>query len=235
VTADVERATRFYTELLGWELETWKPGERDYPMISTNGTQHGGFLPLEAVGATSSHWVGNVVVENVVEAASVSARQGGTIRGEPGGHPEVGSWASIIDPHGGAISAFTPNYDSPAPSGVFLWDELVTPDPDGAAAFYGAVFGWTAEQMDMGGAGAYTLFKKADGQSVAGMMQKPAGAPGGAAWLPYLASDDVDADVANAAELGAQTIFEPAEVESVGRFAVLVDPTGATFGLLKEA
>jgi predicted enzyme related to lactoylglutathione lyase len=43
LTTDVERAQSFYTELLGWEIETWKPGEMDYPMIKANGVQHGGF------------------------------------------------------------------------------------------------------------------------------------------------------------------------------------------------
>jgi uncharacterized protein len=230
VTTDVERAQGFYTELLGWELETWKPGEVDYPMIKANGVQHGGFRQLEGDGA--SHWIGNVVVEDVEKACAAAPREGGTVRGEPGGHPEVGRWATIIDPQGAEISAFKPNYDSPAPAGVFLWDELVTSDVEAAKAFYGAVFGWMSEDMDMGEMGTYTLFKKADGESAAGLMQKrDAGGP--ATWTPYLAADDVDATVAKARELGAKTYLEPMDVETVGRFAVLADPTGASFGLYR--
>jgi predicted enzyme related to lactoylglutathione lyase len=231
LTTDVERATRFYTELLGWEVAPWKPGEIDYPIISSNGVMHGGFGVVED---GSPHWIGNAVVEAVEDAVAAAQRGGGTVRGEPGGHPEVGTWATIVDPQGGEISAFKPSYDSPAPSGVFVWDELHTPDTEAAKAFYGAVFGWTTEAMDMGEMGVYTLFKNADGESVAGMMQKRGGEAGDAAWVPYLRTDDVDASVAKAAELGAQTLVEPMQGESVGRFAVLADPTGATFGLHKD-
>jgi predicted enzyme related to lactoylglutathione lyase len=230
LTTDVERAKGFYAELLGWEVETWKPGEVDYPMIKANGAQHGGFGPLE--GGGTSHWIGHVFAEDVDEAVAAAQREGGTVRGEPGGHPEVGRWATIVDPQGAEISAFKPNYDSPAPAGVFLWEELATDDVEKAKAFYGSVFGWTAEDMDMGEGRSYTLFKKADGENAAGLMQtREAGGP--AAWTPYLAADDVDATFAKARELGAQTFVEPMSAETVGRFAVLADPTGATFGLFK--
>jgi uncharacterized protein len=230
LTNDVERAQNFYSELLGWKIDTWKPGEADYPMITAEGEQHGGFGPLESGG--SSHWVGHVAVEDVDEAGAVAKREGGSIRGEPGGHPEVGRWATIIDPQGAVISAFAPDYDSPAPSGVFLWDELVTSDIEGAKAFYTAVFGWTTEDMDMGEGGLYTVFNKADGENAAGAMQRP-DAP--SAWYPYLASNDVDASAAKAKKLGARVSVEPVDVPTVGRVAVLTDPTGATFGLFKPA
>ena len=173
-----------------------------------------------------------MAVADLDQAVASAQREGGTLRGEPGGHPEVGSWASVVDPQGAVISAFKPNYESPAPAGVFLWDELLASDVEGAKAFYRAVFGWTAEDMDMGKMGTYTLFKKGDGENAAGLMQKRE-AGGRAAWIPYLAADDVDATVTAAQKLGAQAFVEPMDVETVGRVAVLADPTGATFGLYK--
>jgi predicted enzyme related to lactoylglutathione lyase len=226
-TTDVERAKAFYTELLGWELETWKAGEMDYPMIKANGVQHGGFTKSER-----SHWLGHIAVDNVDAACSAAESAGGAVSGEPGGHREVGRWATIVDPQGAVISAFTPACDSPAPSGVFLWNELLTSDAEAAKSFYTSVFGWTTEDMDMGEAGVYTLFNKADGENAGGAIQNP-DAP--AAWYPYLAADDVDASVTKARRLGAQTFVEPFEIETVGRLAVLADPTGAMFGLYKPA
>src|ERR1700743_771600 len=41
--------------------------------------------------------------------------------------------------------------------GRFIWYELMTPDVEGAKAFYGAVVGWTAQAMPMGDGPAYTL------------------------------------------------------------------------------
>jgi predicted enzyme related to lactoylglutathione lyase len=229
LTTDVEKAKGFYAELLGWEIETWKPGEADYPMIKANGQQHGGFGPLE--GGWRSHWIGHAFVEDVDGAVAAAQREGGALRGEPGGLPDVGRWATIVDPEGAEISAFKPSYDSPAPAGVFLWDELHAQDVDRAKSFYGSVFGWAAEDMDMGEGGTYTLFKKGDGENVAGLF-KPSGP---SQWVPYLAAADVDATFAEAKRLGAQSFVDPMDVETVGRFAVLADPTGATFGLYKQA
>ena len=42
--------------------------------------------------------------------------------------------------------------------GAFSWCELMTPDPEGAKRFYGTLFGWTLEDMDMG-RGTYTVVK----------------------------------------------------------------------------
>ena len=33
--------------------------------------------------------------------------------------------------------------------GAFSWSELMTSDPTAAAAFYGPLFGWTVQTMDM--------------------------------------------------------------------------------------
>lgn len=61
----------------------------------------------------------------------------------------------------------------------------------------------------------------------------PEGAP--SHWLTIFAVDDADAAVAKARELGAGVVMEPMDAEGVGRFAVLTDPQGATFGVIKNA
>ena len=56
--------------------------------------------------------------------------------------------------------------------GTYCWSELITTDLDASKAFYGAVFGWGAEEQGPpGGPPAYTEWKVA-GKSVGGMMQK---------------------------------------------------------------
>jgi predicted enzyme related to lactoylglutathione lyase len=64
-TTDIEKSKSFYTELFGWELEVFKPGEIDYPMISVGGATHGGFGALEPGSGTPAHWLGVVWVESV--------------------------------------------------------------------------------------------------------------------------------------------------------------------------
>jgi len=119
--------------------------------------------------------------------------------------------------------------------GVFSWNELLTKDVEAARKFYTEVLGWTGEDMTMQDGSVYTVFKIGD-QQVAGMMKLPEqaeqmGAP--SYWGAYISVDDVDAIVAKVTSLGGTVIVPAMEVEGVGRFATLQDPTGAIFGILK--
>jgi hypothetical protein len=79
----------------------------------------------------------------------------------------------------------------------------------------------------------YTEFQL-DGRSVAGAMEMnpmvPAQVP--SYWLVYFNVDDVDAAYGKAMASGAQEMLPPSEFPG-GRFAILTDPQGAAFGLLK--
>jgi predicted enzyme related to lactoylglutathione lyase len=77
---------------------------------------------------------------------------------------------------------------------------------------------------------SYTEFKL-DGKSIAGGMKPPMeGMP--AAWLVYFAVDDADAAAAKAKELGGTVMQEPTDIPA-GRIAVVVDPQGAVFSIIK--
>jgi predicted enzyme related to lactoylglutathione lyase len=231
MSGDAAKARSFYSELLGWGTEVWKPGEMDYPMITAHGQMHGGFGPSQ--GGAPAHWLGHVAVESADEAAQRAEAAGGTILAAPMDIPEVGRMAVIQDPQGAVISAFTSATDSPTSEGVFLWDELLTSDVEGAKRFYADVVGWTTSDMDMGEAGVYTMFRSGDTDR-AGCMPLPEGV-NVPHWLTYLATDDVDATIAKAEELGASKLMGPMDIPDVGRLAVLADPTGAVFGLFKPS
>ena len=233
VSSDPERAQSFYTELLGWDVERWKPGEANYPIIKANGQTHGGFT--RAQGDAPAGWIANVLVDDVDEAAAKAQSLGGTVVSGPMEMAEIGRWAIIADPQGGVISAYKPEGDYDVPAGTFVWDELLATDVDVAKRFYTEVFGWTTAAWDTDQPGRYTIFKRSGDTGAAGLMQRPPGASGGAIWIPYVARDDVDATVARAKELGATVLMEPSDVENVGRISLLVDPTGATFGLIKPS
>jgi predicted enzyme related to lactoylglutathione lyase len=227
-STDVDKAKSFYTELLGWEVETWKPGEMDYPMISANGQQHGGFGPAQ--GGAPSHWLGHVVVEDVDATGDRAKQAGGSIVAEPMDIPEVGRMVVVSDPQGAAISAFQPAGDSPVSEGVFVWDELVTSDVEGAKPFYGELFGWASEDVDMGES-TYTMFRSGKTNIAGCLARRDDEVP--PHWYPYLATDDVDASTEKAKALGATVYVPPTDIPEMGRFSVLGDPTGATFGLFQ--
>ena len=113
---------------------------------------------------------------------------------------------------------------------------LETPDPDGAAAFYGAVFGWTTETFGEG-AGAFTMFRLPG--YVGGEPQQPVSreviatmaACATAArrrWSVNFWDHDVDATAAKAVELGGRAVVAPFDTPMT-RTAVLADPHGAAF------
>jgi predicted enzyme related to lactoylglutathione lyase len=97
-----------------------------------------------------------------------------------------------------------------------------------AAEFYKKLFGW--EPNHMTGAMDYTEFKL-NGQGIAGGMNPPMpGIP--PVWTIYFATDDTDATVEKATSMGG-TVFQPPTDIEPGRFAVLADPQGAMFNVIK--
>ncbi|HEY4303765.1 MAG TPA: VOC family protein [Gemmatimonadaceae bacterium] len=116
--------------------------------------------------------------------------------------------------------------------GRFVWHELMTSDPTAAEHFYRDVVGWDAKPVE-GGNHSYTTWI-ANGAPIGGMMETPAGANAPPSWTGYIEVDDADATVNRAKELGASVIMGPHTAPGVGRFAILTDPQGAVFAVIKS-
>ena len=115
----------------------------------------------------------------------------------------------------------------------FVHVELNTTDLAKAKAFYGKLFAWTLEDVDMGPTGTYTLIKPGDGTG-GGMLKHPVpGAP--SVWLAYVVVDDIEAATRKAESLGAKIEKGVTEIPHVGSFSIFTDPTGATLALWKPA
>jgi len=108
----------------------------------------------------------------------------------------------------------------------FVHVELQTQDLDKSKKFYAGMFDWKLE--DMPGMD-YTMINVGEGTG-GGMMKKPvADMPG--FWLPYILVDDVIASTKKAQSLGATICKDVTEVQGMGWFSLITDPTGASFGL----
>lgn len=116
--------------------------------------------------------------------------------------------------------------------GAFSWSELMTTDPEAAAAFYGQLFGWKSEAMDMG-TGAYHVQKLGE-PAIGGIMGMPPDAPKGMPpmWGCYVTVTDVDATVAQAVKLGGKVVMPIMKVPGVGRMAAIADPQGAVLSVI---
>lgn len=119
------------------------------------------------------------------------------------------------------------------PVGSFIWYELMTTDPDGAAAFYGAVVGWTilSPPGPQGTGMDYRMIARDDGGSAGGVlglspeMTAQGARPG---WFGYLHVPDVDATARAIEADGGKVTLPPFDLP-VGRIAMVTDPQGVPF------
>jgi predicted enzyme related to lactoylglutathione lyase len=135
--------------------------------------------------------------------------------------------------------------DAPAPTeakaatrqlqGSHIWYELMTPDPDGATAFYGAVVpGWTVGQP-IGGDQDYRIIGRSDGGSAGGVlaltedMRQHGARP---VWLGYIGADDVDATARQVEAKGGKLLMPAFDIPQ-GRIAMVTDPQGNPFYIMK--
>src|SRR5690349_18703038 len=114
-------------------------------------------------------------------------------------------------------------------AGSFIWYELMTPDPDSAAKFYGAVIGWKISGANpMPDGKDYRSIQRSDGGAAGGVlklnadMQKHGARP---IWLGYLHVADVDAAVKAIEADGGKTLMPRTDLP-VGKIAMVADPMG---------
>jgi len=135
---------------------------------------------------------------------------------------------------GGGIDSGLPLSDRPL-IGKFVWHDLITDDVAAARRFYGGLFGWSFEDSQRPGGGAYTLIKSR-GNYIGGMLQL--GDPGDGRdytrWLGYLSVADVDAAANQVQAAGGSVLAAPHELGRIARAAAVEDPQGAVVGLVRS-
>lgn len=108
----------------------------------------------------------------------------------------------------------------------FVHIELHTKSPDRAKKFYTEMFDWKMEEFP---AMDYTMINVGEGTG-GGIMKNPMPEDPDS-WLPYILVDDVAASTRKAESLGGTVVKGITEVPDMGWFSVIIDPTGAAFGL----
>jgi predicted enzyme related to lactoylglutathione lyase len=231
-TTDPGGAKRFYEGLFGWEHDDQPiPGDGGvYTMLRRDGKDVAALFQAQEGMPTA--WSSYVTVESADSAAEKAAELGGTVMAEPFDVMDAGRMAVLQDPTGAVVSVWEPRQSIGAtfvngPAALSL-NQLNTSDPEAAARFYEALFGWRAEEVS-GGDQRYWGIYNGDRLN-AGMMQLPPGAPAPPHWLVYFGSEDADVDAGRIGELGGQVMVPPTDVPG-GRILVAQDPQGAVFGL----
>ncbi|MQA72751.1 MAG: VOC family protein [Solirubrobacterales bacterium] len=251
---DPRAAADFYTRLFGWQAENTMPpdAEVEYLVCRLRGRavaaisgQPPGAAPRVAA------WSTHVWVDSADDVAAKVAEAGGRVVAEPFDVFDAGRMAVLSDPTGASFSAWQPGTHRGAQlvnePGAWSMSALNTRDPEGAKAFYGAVFGWAPETFAVGDA-EITMFRVSG--YVGGEPEQPVSREVVATMAPMSRGgfpddvpphwrvdfwvDDVDATAALTAELGGDVVAPPYDLPGVGlRQAVLADPRGATFSVTR--
>ena len=251
---DAASAVAFYSGLLGWEMadqmppgssETYFEAQVDGGLVAAIGSWDNG-LP-------DARWTTYIAVEDADAAAERVRGAGGRVIVEPHDVLDAGRMAMCADPEGATFAVWQANTHIGAEvvnaPGSWNWSNLITADADGAQRFYGAVFGWEFDAMEIGGDRSVTVVVPEYGDYLEsidpGVRARHAagGAPprftdtvawfepmdqGGPRWHLTFTVADADEAATRARELGGEVLVEPFDIPWQ-RITVIRDPHGATF------
>lgn len=234
-TTDTAAAASFYGELFGWTHDDLGPEAGGYHMLRKDGKLVAGLGPATDPERGNSWTTYFTTADADATAARVEAN-GGRVVLAPMDVMEAGRMAVCTDPAGAFFSVWQPGQHAGAEltnsPGSLTWNELLTSDIEAAKSFYPTVLGIGIRDVSMAEGVVYTLLQVADRPVAGAMPLDPAWGPMPSGWTVYFAVDDCDAVHAKAVELGAKTVTAPQD-SPAGRFAVLADPQGATFSIIK--
>ena len=115
--------------------------------------------------------------------------------------------------------------------GVPCWIDTSQPDPDAAAEFYGALFGWELEDTMPADAPGKYFMARIRGRDAAAVGSQMGEGPQPAKWNTYIQVENADATAEKIKAAGGSVLMEPFDIFDSGRMAYVADPQGATFGL----
>jgi len=238
---DLDASIEFYRGLFGWDVPESANSEATggYRQAMKGGKPVGGMMPLMQEGQPPA-WTSYVSVADADATAAAVKAAGGSVIAEPMDVMELGRMAVFTDPGGAFFGIWQPGTFIGAEvvnePGALSWNELNTRDLAAAKAFYGAVFGWSFEDNDMGEAGSYTTISLGEGMigGILDMNEREIPEQVPAHWQVYFAVEDTDAAVEQAKQGGGSVMVPPMEVPA-GRFAILLDPHGASFAVITLA
>jgi len=235
-TSDAAGARDFYSRLFGWQIDV-----SDDPQYGGYGTARlgqrsaGGIGPKQSEQAPNA-WSLYIGTDDIDALAGRVEGAGGSIMVPPTDVPEQGRFAVFADPSGAAVSvwqAAQPLNFAAETDNAFGWAELNARGVEQAIPFYEELFGWTHRTSEStSDQPPYTEFLVGD-QSIAGAWemnpQVPANVP--SYWQVYFNVADVDDAYRRALSAGGREMLPPQDFPG-GRFAIVSDPQGASFGLL---
>ena len=252
---DPAKAAEFYAGLFGWELEeSMEEGSElgSYLIGRIRGGDVGAIGSMPPGAPPVVAWNTYLWVDDADTTAKQVTEAGGTVLAEPFDIGDGGRMAVFADTEGAVFSVWQAREHRGSKvvneHGAVIFNGLASKDVAAAERFYGDVFGW--KHLPVPGSHMWMLPGYGDHleELTPGLKAGAAesGAPEGFVdvvaqltpiaegdatpphWDVTFATDDVEATVALARELGGEVLSGPVDAPWV-RHAVVRDPQGATF------
>lgn len=238
-TDDPAAAKTFYAAVFDWQYKEHDAGEGGvYIMVYVDDKPAlAMYRKRPEMPAGHAFWVSYVSVDDVEAAAARVKELGGKVHAGPMDVMDEGRMAMVTDPGGAGFALWQPLRHHGAhvvnQPNTLCWNELYTRSLEQAEAFYSELLGWATEPVEMPGAPPMLMAKVGDRGVASVMAIQPEWGEVPPHWMVYFAVDDCDAAASRATEAGGQVIMPARDIPPVGRFAVLQDPQGGVFSVIK--
>ncbi|MEU6355132.1 VOC family protein [Streptomyces sp. NPDC047072] len=233
---DVEGAKSFYGDVLGWTFGESSSEYGNYTQAYADGRAVAAVVPPMPGQEGQSQWCLYLASPDAAATAGKIRDNGGEILMEPMKVGDFGTMCLGRDPSGVVFGVWQAGVHEgfeapPEQRGAFCWAEIFTREPEKSDAFFPAVFGYGAQQIQ-DDAMDFRMFNLGD-DTVLGRMKMTAEFPPEVpAYINvYFNVADCDDAVARATKLGGILRFGPTD-SPFGRFAALTDPQGANFSVV---
>jgi predicted enzyme related to lactoylglutathione lyase len=230
----VESAKRFYAEVLGWTYRSTDIEFGGYAIAEAQGAAVAGIGPLP--GGAPARWTLYLAGDDVDKIAAATPASGGQVLMPPHDVGSLGRTFIAADPTGARFGVWQAGSHIGAglvnEPGSLTWEDLHSPEPEAARAFYSAVFGHRTEPLPDAGTDYHLFALPGDDVPLGGIGGMPK-RKGPARWVVYFAVADAEAAVAAGERAGGQ-VFDRDFDSVYGRMAGLTDPAGAEFYVLES-
>jgi predicted enzyme related to lactoylglutathione lyase len=227
---DLDRAMAFYGSLFGWEFETAATGH--YTTCLLRGRRVAAIAQDPDPDASRRWWNVYLATADCDATARRVTDAGGTLVQGPMDMMDRGRVALADDPVGARFGLWQGRAHIGAEvvnePGSLVRNDLITPTPEPARAFYAAVFGYTLDRNEDLPGFDFTFLRRPDGHEIGGVMGLP-DAPR-SAWSTTFEVADTDA-VVERATAGGGSAGAPEDF-IYGRMATITDPFGAEFSVI---
>lgn len=224
---NLSNAVDFYKNVLGWT----SMGPDDMPMLASNG------IPLAHANAPMAPdepnaWTSYVLVADCDAALATAIANGGTVL-VPVMSVPAGRFCILASPSGAVFGLWESDEvgAKATGAGAVHWVELNSTDMDADVAWLTASFGYTTKQSPSP-RGPYVELLL-NGVPCGGVVGAQPGVP--SHWLTWIAVDQLDNTLSQVGDAGGKALSPVIDNPTIGRMAVVSDPTGAVFGVIQPA